>query len=249
MFQALRSFLSGPSGAESGVFPTAIHAAAESHTGKVRTENEDVVYLHVDGPTHSACAFALVADGMGGSQGGKRASEVAARTIAQMFGNGNGSPANALRKAFEAASKEIYREALRDKSLEGMGTTCVALAVRDSSAWAAWVGDSRLYLIRDKRMFQMTEDHSVVQQMVRDGLLTSAEASEHDERNVLTRALGSKKTVAVSVWDEPFPVRPGDRFLLCSDGLHDVVPEDDILNIASNPGVELSCAALVDAAN
>jgi serine/threonine protein phosphatase PrpC len=248
MFQALRSFFSGTQdeAAENGTVGPAIHAAAQSHAGRVRAENEDSVYLHVETPT----AFALVADGMGGSQGGKRASEMAARTIAQMYESGSGSsPATTLRKAFEAASKEIYREAAQDKSLEGMGTTCVALAVRDSRAWAAWVGDSRLYLIRAKRMFQMTEDHSMVRQMVREGLLTSAEASEHGERSVITRALGSKKTVAVSVWDEPYPIRPGDRYLLCSDGLHDVVPEDDILSIATEPGVERSCAALVEAAN
>ncbi len=226
--------------------PHVLRTACWSDPGKVRSRNEDAVHAHTVG---DAFAFAMVADGMGGVQGGKVASEIAVRVVPAHFENPNGAPDKTLRKALEAASHEIYREAQKDPGLEGMGTTCVALVVQDGKAWAAWVGDSRLYLIRESRMFQMTEDHSVVQEMVRQGRLTPEQAREHEDRNIVTRALGSQDQVEVSVWESPFPVRPGDRFLLCSDGLHDVVPEHDLVTLASRASIQVCCGALVQEAN
>jgi protein phosphatase len=244
MFEALRNHLRKTGGAEVEI--RGIHVACWSDPGKLRSANEDSVHAHTSG---DGFAFAMVADGMGGAQGGKTASEMAVRSVPQHFQEPPSSPERALRKALESASNEIYRASCADTSLEGMGTTCVAMLIQDGKAWAAWVGDSRLYLIREGRLFQMTEDHSVVQEMVRAGRLTPEQAREHEDRNIVTRALGSHDQVEVAVWDAPFPVRPGDRFLLCSDGLHDVVPEPDMLTLASRATIQVSCGALVNEAN
>jgi serine/threonine protein phosphatase PrpC len=229
-----------------------ILASAQSNVGKVRTVNEDAVAF--SRPANRIeffrrGALALVADGMGGAQGGSIASETAARVIPRSYMASNEKPSVALRKALEVASKEIYGRARRDEDLAGMGATCVALALSPPAAWAAWVGDSRLYLVRDGQLFQMTEDHSVVNEMVRRGLITAEEAFSHEHRNVVTRALGCHSKVEVAVWDQPFPVRLRDRLLLCSDGLHDVLTNAEILEIAGGGTVESSGARLIEEAN
>ncbi|MGH9592242.1 MAG: PP2C family protein-serine/threonine phosphatase [Bryobacteraceae bacterium] len=190
----------------------------------------------------------LVADGMGGAQGGEVASRIASETISRDYYNSTSDPAKALKKSVENAGKEIYRHAGKNRNLAGMGTTCVALVLRPPFAWAAWVGDSRLYLIRHKQIFQMTEDHSIVREMVRRGMLTTEEAGQHEGRNLVTRALGCHRKVEVAAWDQPFPVRHADRFLLCSDGLHDVVPDARILELADDGEVELATARLIEEA-
>jgi serine/threonine protein phosphatase PrpC len=190
----------------------------------------------------------LIADGMGSVEGGSVASKIASQTIPRLYLKGRGDPPKELRKAIEAASKEIHRRSQKDKSLVGMGTTCVALDVNPPFAWAAWVGDSRLYLIREHQMYQLSEDHSVVKELVRRGLLTSEAASEHEERNLVTRVLGGRQ-VDVAVWTKPFPVRAGDRFLLSTDGLHDSLSEAQMLSILTNGSVESACLGLVQAAD
>ncbi len=109
-----------------------------------------------------------------------------------------------------------------------MGTTCTALVLQNGAAFCAYVGDSRLYLVRNGEIFLMTEDHTAVMEMVRNGLITFEEARCHPERGVLVRACGTQPAVEVSIWKEPFPVRVGDVFVLCSDGLSDLVNEEEI---------------------
>jgi protein phosphatase len=225
---------------------------ADSHVGRVRTVNEDSVYFTQ--PENAVQSdgrgvLAMVADGMGGSQGGAVASQIASSRIPALYFDSGVAAPKALRRAMQAANSEIYERAKQEAHLAGMGTTCVALALNPEIAWVAWVGDSRLYLIRDGKIFQMTEDHSVVQEMVRRGLLTASQAVAHEERNLVTRALGSHRKVEVAVWDQPFPVRIGDRFLLCTDGLHDLLPDADVLDIAGSAAIDVSCSALIAEAN
>jgi len=218
----------------------------------VRSVNEDSVFffhLPSSGSEVQDSALALVADGMGGATGGSIASRIASRTIPQTYVSSGGNPAKALRNAMDCANKEIYRRSQQDTALAGMGATCVALVLTPSCAWAAWVGDSRLYLIRDGQIFQMTEDHSVVQEMVRRGILSTEAAASHEERNVITRALGSQRKVEIAVWEQPFPVKVQDRLLLSSDGLHDALSSPDILEIAGGTSLEEACSALVEEAN
>ncbi len=230
---------------------TVLSSAATS-TGSVREANEDSVSV-VCPESYSNLlrrgVLALVADGMGGANGGKCASTIAASLIPKIYTENDGDPPSALEAALKVANQRIYSKAQSEENLNGMGTTCVAMALTPQQVWLAWVGDSRIYLIRNKQLFQMTEDHSVVAGMVREGLLTSEQASCHEERHVLTRALGTRPEVDVAVWRESMPVRVGDRFLLCSDGLHDLVSESELLELGVRGSVAEAAASLVDRAN
>jgi protein phosphatase len=229
-----------------------IHASVATNTGCVRTENQDAAVFSRppdDRTLATHGVIALVADGMGGCQGGEVASALACRKIPEhYFASTDPIPA-ALRAALEAANAEIYQAAQAQPELRGMGTTAVVLAITKGYGWLAYVGDSRLYLIRRGQIYRMSEDHSMVFEMVHRGLLTREEARNHQDRNVLSRALGSRPQVDVSCWDEPFPIQPGDRFLLCSDGLHDLVTDEKMLELANSGDVGLATERLVRSAN
>ncbi|MFP5262664.1 MAG: PP2C family protein-serine/threonine phosphatase, partial [Blastocatellia bacterium] len=139
-----------------------------------------------------------------------------------------GSPApDALREAVEEANRQIHAASLEDEARRGMGTTCTSLAVAGGVAFAAHVGDSRLYMLRGGKIYLLTEDHSAVMEMVKMGLITTEAARTHEDKNIILRALGTSPEVEVSTL-EPFPVRAGDRYLLCSDGLYDLVTDEEI---------------------
>jgi len=192
---------------------------AASDTGRVRQANEDA-YLVVDG------LFA-VADGMGGHQAGEVASHLALETLQVEF---TAAGTDVLVRAVENANHALVSRSSADPELAGMGTTLVAMALVDAAGRDAIgvvnVGDSRLYLLSDGELAQITEDHSLVATMERQGRLTAAEAAVHPQRNILTRALGIDGTVLVDSW-ELLPVI-GDRYLLCSDGLFNEVDENRI---------------------
>jgi protein phosphatase len=206
-------------------------ADMQTDPGCVRETNEDSVrYFR---PTDSAelarkGVIAIVADGMGGHSAGEVASRIATDVIKTAFYEGGEGATESLRNAFNQANHEIHKASLGDKALEGMGTTCTALVLHNGSAHCAYVGDTRLYLIRDGEIYAMTQDHSAVMEMVQMGILTLEQARHHEDKNVIIRALGSQPEVEVSVWSEPFPVQVGDKFLLCSDGLSDLVEDDEI---------------------
>jgi len=229
-----------------------IRASVATNPGCVRTENQDAAIFSRPADdrvlaTHGV--IALVADGMGGCQGGEVASAVACERIPKLYFASSGPAPAALRTSLQAANTEIYQAAQSQADLHGMGTTAVAFAVTSSHGWLAYVGDSRLYLIRRGQIYRMSEDHSMVFDMVHKGLLTAEEARNHQDRNVLSRALGSRPQVEVSCWDEPFPIEPGDRFLLCSDGLHDLVTDEKMLELANFGEVAVATERLVRAAN
>jgi serine/threonine protein phosphatase PrpC len=232
--------------------PQIIRASALSSAGAVREVNEDavsVVYPHRQDALLSRGVLAVVADGMGGAKGGSCASETAIETITRLYLQDQSHPPAGLKKALEAANSRIYNMSQKDANLCGMGTTCVAMALTPEQAWVAWVGDSRVYLIRNQQIFQMTEDHSVVAGLVREGVLTSNEAAWREDRHILTRALGTRPEIEISVWEQSMPVRVKDRFLLCSDGLHDLVTDIELLRLAADRPVEEATAALLDRAN
>jgi serine/threonine protein phosphatase PrpC len=225
---------------------------AQTDTGRVRERNEDAVFFGrpaADRDFGRSGALAMVADGMGGANGGSVASGIVSEEVPEVYLASKHAPPKALRLALESANRRIHRLSLREEGLTGMGSTCVALVMKPPFAWAAWVGDSRLYLIRGNQIFQMTEDHSWVNEMVRRGMLTREEARNHEDRNFITRALGSHPKVEVDVWAEPYPVRKGDRFVLCSDGLHDLLGSSDILEIAGTGSVDAAGSRLIREAN
>lgn len=192
---------------------------AASDTGRVRQANEDS-FLVVDG------LFA-VADGMGGHQAGEVASHLALESLQSGF---TAAGTDVLVRAVEDANRILVERSTTDPELVGMGTTLVAMALVEASSRDAIgvvnVGDSRLYLLSDGNLAQITEDHSLVATMERQGRLTAAEAAVHPQRNILTRALGIDGTVLVDSW-EMLPVI-GDRYLICSDGLFNEVDESRI---------------------
>src|SRR5438067_10291625 len=212
-----------------------VQAVLRTDVGKVRSENQDFGVLTT--PKEEAVSPAggrllIVADGMGGHRGGATASRLAAETVkAQYLGSETKDVAAALRDALTRANARIFSEAQANPDLRGMGTTTSALAVRDHKAWFAHVGDSRIYRVRGDEIKQLTEDHSLVASMVREGLITAKEAETHPRRNVLQRSMGVAEEVEIDV-QGPFELQENDTFILCSDGLHGLVKEPELRDIA-----------------
>ena len=215
-----------------------IQAALRTDVGLVRSENQDFgTYTSPseEKDTHPGGRLLIVADGMGGHRGGATASRLAGETVkAQYLGGDTEDVPSALRDALQRANSRIFSEAQANPDLRGMGTTTSALAIRDDLAWFAHVGDSRIYRVRGDEIEQLTDDHSLVATMVREGLLTTKEAETHPRRNVLQRSMGVAEDVEVDV-KGPFDVQEGDTFILCSDGLHGLVKEEEMLEVARQP--------------
>jgi serine/threonine protein phosphatase PrpC len=191
----------------------------------------------------------VVADGMGGHSGGEVASQLAVEIIGRSYYEKKGQPESALRIAFEEANEQIYKTSVADKNLAGMGTTCTALAVWGGSAIVGHVGDSRLYLLRAGEIYLMTEDHSAVMEMVKSGIISAEQARHHEDKNVIVRALGTAPQVEVSFWESPLAVREDDQFILCSDGLYDLVEDVEIGNLVlSAPDNQSACESLIEMA-
>lgn len=203
---------------------TTLEAGTATHVGQVRSNNQDSK-LMVAGQTLFG-----VADGMGGHQGGEVASAMAVELVEQ---HATDRSLGSLEEAVRIANRAIFEKAGSDRDLHGMGTTLVAIKVIDGEEGdeIGWVnvGDSRVYLLRDDRLVQLSHDHSLVEDLVRDGQLTRDEAAVHPQRNILTRALGIDIDVDVDS-DTVLPFT-GDRFLLCSDGLFNEVTEDQMASV------------------
>lgn len=240
-----------PTTTQSDVKPLGISAAMLSHVGCVRSSNEDCVTYSVPaaGSTDAAMGvLALVADGMGGHAAGEVASQIAATTVHLVFYRELRPVADALAEGFAAANSAIHERAKNDPACAGMGTTCTAVALRDNHIWLGHVGDSRAYLIRNDRIYMISEDHSLVAELVRKGTLTEREAKTFPDRNVILRALGIEPTVEAAIWHEGLPAKAGDVLVLCSDGLSDVVDEEVIRDIAGTRPPFEACEALIQRA-
>lgn len=214
-----------------------LRAVLRTDVGLVRSENQDFgTYTTASEEERSRTGGRLfiVADGMGGHRGGATASRLAAETVkAQYLGSETSDVPKALQESLIRANARIYSEAQSNPELRGMGTTTSVLAVRGEHGWIAHVGDSRIYRVRNGEIEQLTDDHSLVATMVREGLLTSAEAETHPRRNVLQRSMGVSEEVEVDIVG-PIELRMGDTFILCSDGLHGLVKEPELKEIALN---------------
>ena len=195
--------------------------------GKKRANNEDK-YAHFE---CGGFFVLVVCDGMGGHQGGEVASTDAVKEIEESFRRNDRLPApDRIRQAITDANTAVFRKAQARAELRGMGTTCVALVVdmADGSALIAHVGDSRCYRLTANGSVEQTKDHSHVQQLIDMGELTKKQAANHEFRNVITRAIGTDASVETDI-NGPYKIADGDRFLLCSDGLTDMVEEKDIV--------------------
>ncbi|MBK6485364.1 MAG: Stp1/IreP family PP2C-type Ser/Thr phosphatase [Gemmatimonadetes bacterium] len=227
-----------------------IEGGLATDPGCVREINED--FARIIRPTtpaalHKRGVLAVVCDGMGGHEAGEIASRLAVETIVRRFEEDElaADPVAAVPRSVQAANRAIFDAAERNHQMRGMGTTCTVLLLRDGMAYGAHVGDSRIYLIRGGDIFLMTEDHSAVMELVRRGVITRDEARHHPDKNVISRALGSHRDVQVTGWPQPFAVLPGDRFLLCTDGLYDLVDDEQLLATARDVHPQVACDRLI----
>ncbi|MCB0867030.1 MAG: Stp1/IreP family PP2C-type Ser/Thr phosphatase, partial [Solirubrobacterales bacterium] len=208
-------------------------------TGRQREANEDSLFL---GPPLFA-----VADGMGGAQAGEVASHLAVEAFSAADPD-SAPPEELLRTTIEAANRSIYELAQGDSSRSGMGTTLTAALLRGEEISFGHVGDSRAYVFRDGQLKQITNDHSLVEELRRQGRLSREQAADHPQRSVITRALGPEPDVEVDTMT--FRGRDGDVFLLCSDGLTTMLSDEDVHAILRREGsLEKKARWLVRAAN
>jgi serine/threonine protein phosphatase PrpC len=214
--------------------------AALSHPGRRRRHNEDSYVLEPP-------LFA-VADGMGGAKAGEIASSLAAAAVQESAGDGATGEAR-VAALIEEANRRVFRRANEDRAVSGMGTTMTVALVEEERVAIGHVGDSRAYLIREGRLEQLTDDHSLVAELVRSGKLTPEEAEAHPQRSVITRALGTESEVDVDTFS--VHATPGDLFLLCSDGLTVMVDDESILEAVEQhrSNLDEAAKALVNAAN
>lgn len=228
-----------------------IEACVSSDVGCHRQQNEDSAkFVQPNGlERNSKGLLAIVADGMGGHQAGEIASRLAIDVITtDYYVQKQNDPLESLQKAFAKANEVIYEKSNTNALLSGMGTTSTALLLKKEHVYFAHVGDSRLYRIHEDRLFLLTEDHTVVNQMLRNGLINLTEAKNHPERNVVTRALGTRPTVEIAVSRDSRPIKIGDFFILCTDGLYDLVSDEEIREITLSVAPHLACQALIDLA-
>ncbi|MGE0113708.1 MAG: Stp1/IreP family PP2C-type Ser/Thr phosphatase [Steroidobacteraceae bacterium] len=226
-----------------------IRSVGLSDVGKVREHNEDTIGVDVD------IGLLVLADGMGGYNAGEVASGIAVKTIMSLVKEaferqdmsladsetGLSRPSIVLRDAIMRANKIIHQTAKTQPQCEGMGTTVVACLFSDNKISVAHVGDSRLYRLRGNRYEQMTLDHSLLQELVDRGFYSQAEAQRATNKNYVTRALGVETTVDVEIHE--YPVNKGDFYLLCSDGLSDMVEDEDAHLTISTFGANLETTA------
>jgi len=223
----------------------AVLFAARSDPGMLRLQNEDACGSH---ETEAGVVLA-VADGVSGEEGGEIASRTAIDETLRAYRESPAvwGPARRLYRAAQQANIEIFDRAAVVTELRRMATTLTAIAVEDGVAYAAHIGDSRLYLIRNGRIDQKTKDHTVAATRQRIGIVSAKRAKDHPLRSTLTRSLGSELIAAID--RVTFPVRVGDTLLVCSDGLYNVLMDDQLCEGASGRDPEEACKALIDQAN
>ena len=219
--------------------PAGILCAFRTDVGKVRANNQDAPIVS------EKLRLYGVADGMGGHKGGEVASPSARDDLLREL-EGKTPSVAALSGAIEEVNRQIYHQQEHDDALTGMGTTLSVLWMSDNFVYIGHVGDSRVYLLRDGEVKQMTLDHSLVEQLVREGVLTEEEAQNHPMRNIITRAIGTDESVEVDVVVEER--RKGDLWLACSDGLHGLVDDRQMRDALRQYAPEKAADVLLKAA-
>lgn len=224
-----------------------MRAFSVTDIGRHRKMNQDYVYIS-ERPVGSLPNLFIVADGMGGHNAGEYASRHTAETIMARAGASRQiMPAAILQEAITAANDELLRKAALDTSMWGMGTTVVAAVIIEERLYVANVGDSRLYIVNHE-MRQITKDHSFVEEMVQRGELSREDARLHPKKNIITRAVGAVPEIEIDFFEED--LHDGDEILLCSDGLTNMVEDDEIRKlIKGQDDVALKAARLVETAN
>lgn len=225
-----------------------IELAYLTDVGLQRANNEDsLLYWEPDSDEqfHRQGRLAVVADGMGGYEGGQEASRLAVETVRDVYSSATGDPQMALVEAFAVAHHNIQSYTIEHPDLQGMGTTCTAVSIVGHKLCFAHVGDSRLYLVRGATISRLTRDHSYVGRLVESGIVRSEDAESHPQRHILTAALGSGRDIEPDIPQVPVVIKKRDTLILCTDGLWSVVGEQDLARAVENNDPAQSCAALV----
>lgn len=224
-----------------------MRALSKTDTGKRRRMNQDYVFLS-EAPVGALPNLLILADGMGGHNAGDYASRYTVETIVDSVKKSREhAPIAIIKKAIQCANQAVLAKAQTDIDLEGMGTTVVAATVIGNELCVANVGDSRLYLASDS-LEQITKDHSYVQEMVRRGEISPEAARVHPDRNIITRAIGGGKGIAIDFFE--VELRRGDQILMCSDGLTDMLEDQEIFDIINKrKDLPSTLQELVDTAN
>ncbi len=221
-------------------------AAILSDIGNERDNNEDFVGYSFEAPASLVMA---IADGVGGFEGGELASQIAVEAILSSYREQSPSVPTEKRlyRAAQQANIEIYDKAIVVTELRSMSTTLTAIALEGGLLHAAHVGDSRLYLIHEGHSTQVTKDHTVVADRVRKKLMSAEKARRHPDHGVLTRSLGRELIAAVD--RITLPIHAGDTLILCTDGLHNILSEQELVELSETPSAQTLCRRLIDEAN
>lgn len=233
-----------------------IASHALTDVGKKRQKNEDNYLIN------EKLRLYIIADGMGGHSGGEYASKLAVTTIEEVISGINSDPeatvisgvntdeadfGDRLRYAIEMASSKIYDKALFDSTLKGMGTTTVAAIFHAGQVYVANVGDSRAYLFHANHMQQITTDHSLVSEQLQAGFISRGEAKGHKLKNIITRSVGYQEEVEIDI--KKFDLHMGDKILLCTDGLSNMLDDDEICKIVVDNPIKIACKKLIERGN
>ncbi|MGB4844396.1 MAG: Stp1/IreP family PP2C-type Ser/Thr phosphatase [Ferruginibacter sp.] len=230
-----------------------IKVVVKTDLGNVRTNNEDAgtfVKIADENVIREKGYLLFVADGMGGHNAGEVASKIALETISDEYfkKDSHADKEKALSNAFVTANKKIYELAQANQSYKGMGTTCTVVVVAGQNIYFAHAGDSRAYIFKNETITQITEDHTYVQQLVKNGDITEAEAIVHPQRNVLINAMGTKPTLRVDTGKAVLTFEKNDRLLLCSDGLYDYLSDEELAAaLFKNPLQEIADYLIAEA--
>ena len=218
------------------------HVVGQTDRGRKRAANEDNMYNTI---TQNGLV-SVVCDGMGGHVGGATASKIAVSTIIENLNNVYyDDPRIAIGESIDKANRAIIQKTIEQPELAGMGSTCVLLLVRNGKVYIGHVGDSRIYLVRSKRIVQLTKDHSYVQMLIDCGEITKEQAEHHPRKNEITNALGIPNMSPATVADDAIIPEAGDCFVLCSDGLSGMISDDTICKIISRQS-EMNAQERVD---
>ena len=230
-----------------------LYVHGETETGRVRDQNEDsILVLGGEQSPPGINALLVIADGMGGHAAGEIASKLTVDHIEKQFTSGSFASITpdefeeALRSLLQNVNQVVHR-AGQDTDKLGMGTTCTLVTIKDNYLYYVHVGDSRAYLLRDRKLEQITDDHSWVEEMAKAGSLSKEEARTHPNRNVITRAIGLDASVVMDTG--ACPLQNGDLIMLCSDGLNSMISDEEIHNVFEGSSHKTVCNDLIAAAN
>lgn len=225
-----------------------MRSCGKTDIGRKRNTNQDYLFCS-DLPVGAFPNLYIVADGMGGHRAGDHASHMAVERFVKLASETRqNNPVTLMRTLLSWVNEEVYNESRSDETFSGMGTTFVAVTVADNRGYVVNVGDSRLYQVSPDQIRQVTMDHSLVEELVRSGQLTEQEARRHPRKNVITRAVGVSETVVPDFFE--IEMGADDRLLLCSDGLYNMISDEELKDIAlSDRSLDDKVEYLIDKAN